>query len=138
MKIKECQQWRIQGGGGVIQTLKQGGAVSKKIFFALRASVWSKNKGGLRGPVSVRIGQDRLSSFAICIIRHTKSKSNNSYIHNQHVSIFNKIIMLHRFLSGPQQFQDMKLCLFQQIFFKQQLLSKSNVFRHFFGYLVFA
>ena len=32
-----------EGGGG-------GGAVSKKIFSALRASVWSKNKEGDRGP----------------------------------------------------------------------------------------
>ena len=27
-----------------------GGAVSKKIFSAPRASVWSKNKGGARAP----------------------------------------------------------------------------------------
>ena len=35
------------GGVGVIQTLRQGGGRSpKKIFLALRASFWSKNKGG--------------------------------------------------------------------------------------------
>ena len=32
-------------GGPVIQTLRYGGAVSKHFFSALRASVWSKNKG---------------------------------------------------------------------------------------------
>ena len=39
--------WDKGGGGGVIQTLRKGGAWSPKIFFSgLRASVWSKNKGG--------------------------------------------------------------------------------------------
>ena len=37
------------GGGGegsVIQTLRKGGSVSEKTFSPLRASVWSKIKGG--------------------------------------------------------------------------------------------
>ena len=35
------------GGGGVIQTLRQGGnPVSKKNFSALRVSVWYQNNGG--------------------------------------------------------------------------------------------
>ena len=38
---------QIGEGGLVIQTQRKGGgAVSKKIFSALQASVWSKNKGG--------------------------------------------------------------------------------------------
>ena len=38
------------GGGGewaaVIQTLRKGGGGLRKIFFDLRASIWSENKGG--------------------------------------------------------------------------------------------
>ena len=37
----EIKGGRGEGGGGV-----GVGAVSKKMFSALRASVWSKNKGG--------------------------------------------------------------------------------------------
>ena len=37
---------QIRGGGAVIQTLREGGGGSKTLFSALRASVWSKNKGG--------------------------------------------------------------------------------------------
>ena len=38
------------GGGGVIQTLRQGGyPVSKKNFSALRVSVWYQNNGGGAG-----------------------------------------------------------------------------------------
>ena len=38
----------IRGGRGVIQTLRQGGGavVSPPNFFTLRASFWSKNRGG--------------------------------------------------------------------------------------------
>ena len=47
-------QWRIQtfrwggggGGGGHPDPEIRGGAVLKKVFSALRASVWSKSKGG--------------------------------------------------------------------------------------------
>ena len=36
------------GGGGVHPNPEiRGGAVSKKVFSALQASVWSKNKGAL-------------------------------------------------------------------------------------------
>ena len=35
-----------EGGGAVIQAIRKRGALSQKIFSALRASVWSKNKGG--------------------------------------------------------------------------------------------
>ena len=41
------------GGGGHLDleiSDKCGGPVSKKIFSALRASVWSKNGGGVAGP----------------------------------------------------------------------------------------
>ena len=38
----------IRGGGGVIQTLRQGGGrwSPPPNFFTLRASFWSKNRGG--------------------------------------------------------------------------------------------
>ena len=38
------------GGAGHPDTEIIGGARSQKKFFALRASVWSKNKGGARAP----------------------------------------------------------------------------------------
>ena len=111
--------------GKVIQTLRQSGF--KTNFsrpFRPQFGLKLRGEGGERSGIR----QDRLGQ--VIILRHlhnssyhTKAKSINSYIHNQHVSIVNKIVMLHRFLSGPQQFQDMKLCLFQEIFFKQQLLS---------------
>ena len=44
----EIRGWGRGGQGEGIQTLRQEGAVSKKIFSALRASVSSKNKGGLQ------------------------------------------------------------------------------------------
>ena len=34
------------GGGGGIKTLRKGGGGLQKMFSAIRASVWSKNKGG--------------------------------------------------------------------------------------------
>ena len=46
----------VKGGGGgkgaghPHPEIRGGGAVSKKIFFALRASFWSKNKGGPPSP----------------------------------------------------------------------------------------
>ena len=53
--FKLPNQCRIQtlreGGGRSSSPLdKGGGAVSKKMFSALRVSVWSKNKGGVRAP----------------------------------------------------------------------------------------
>ena len=39
------------GGGGVIQTIRQGGyPVFKEIFSPLWVSVWYKNNGGTGGP----------------------------------------------------------------------------------------
>ena len=43
-------QIRVEGGevqGGHSDPEKRGGSVTKNFFSALRASVWSKNKGGL-------------------------------------------------------------------------------------------
>ena len=53
MKRKTVSEKRIEirgmrGGGAVIQTLgKKGGGLQNNFFWALRASVWSKNGGGL-------------------------------------------------------------------------------------------
>ena len=38
-------------GGLVIQTLRKEGRSPKTFFWALRASVWSKNKGRAPGPL---------------------------------------------------------------------------------------
>ena len=38
------------GGGGVIQTLRQGGPFPPPNFLVLRAPFWSKNRGGASPP----------------------------------------------------------------------------------------
>ena len=43
-------QKRGGGGGADIQTPTGGGVVCKKNFSSIRASAWSKNKGGGAGP----------------------------------------------------------------------------------------
>ena len=44
------RQIRGGGGGGQLDPAIRGGAGLKKIFFASRASVWSRNKGGSGSP----------------------------------------------------------------------------------------
>ena len=41
---------QMGGGGHPDPEIRGGGAVSKKIFSAIRASLWSKNKGGTWAP----------------------------------------------------------------------------------------
>ena len=48
---RQLSGWGGGGGGHPHPEIREGGGSVKKIFWALQASVWSKNKGGGGGVV---------------------------------------------------------------------------------------
>ena len=71
MKRKTVSEKRIEirgmrGGGAVIQTLgKKGGGLQNNFFWALRASVWSKNGGGGGSPGSATVINIAIACFEL-------------------------------------------------------------------------
>ena len=70
------------GGGEASRPLDKGEAVSKKLFSALRASVWSDNKGGGGGPgdpldPSLSLTEKRLERFSYDLEMKAREQNRN-------------------------------------------------------------